>query len=199
MSFYTFPEIHRLGHQAVAEADNHVEDGDTAPLMLLEKHLLGTVPVSVDVFLIIGPADDLLVLGLVRLLALQGLKVSIQRCSEANFSEEGCTAPAIKQMLEQISLSRLVIFVPVSEQRMPRWLAWLLGFAEAKKEGGIGILPLLSSIAEQPVVDSIYAFYPLIIHIDPSDEMAVGSIYSHCELVCLSEFLVMPNSWRFAC
>ena len=196
MGFYTCPELHRLGYQVLSDVYGSRDADSTA---LLAEYVVGAEPCQVDVMVILGPSDDLLALGLVNLFKSRGLKVAIQHCSGTHFNEEGCTAPAIEQMVDQLNKSRLVIYAPVAEQRMPRWLAWLLGYAEAKKEGRIAILPLLWSMTDQFVVDSTYAFYPLIAHTDSVLGIGVPDDFKQCQLLRLSEFLAIPNSWHFAC
>ncbi len=195
MSFYTVPELYRLGREAISASSG---ESDADAKVLLAKHAHEAEQASMSIHLIMGPADDLLVLGLVQLFTAHGQKVSVNRCSRDNFREDGCTAPEIKQILAEVNQARMVVYVALAEQRMPRWLAWLLGHIENGKQGEIAILPVLNSATEQPVVDSIYAFYPLITHISPEDHSVSSSHVKHCELMRLTEFLAMPNTWNFA-
>lgn len=115
-----------------------------------------------DVFLSHSVDDADLVLGVMRLLQAQGLKVYVDWIVDKQLDRETVDKETAQILRERMKRSKSLIYVVTSNSSGSKWMPWELGFFDGYQPDQVAILPLMDSANESFRGQEYLGLYPLV-------------------------------------
>lgn len=183
MSYYSIPEVHQAARRALVQSGM-----DSVEALLQRVCEEAHDQDSFDVFLACGEGDATLLLGVKQLLEEQSLRVYTDRFSAQLLPQGHVGSARLTQQKRRMRQSRTLLLVTQCRPLLSEHVAWMLGFFDGYREGGVAILPLAKSCTLSPELPSLASHYPLVVYPDPL-------MQREQQMISLEDFLQLKRCW----
>lgn len=186
MSCYSIPEIHQAARRALEQSR-----GDNFEALLQGACEETSDKERFDVMLVSNAQDVSLLVGVKQLLEECSLRVYTDRFSAQVLPGQFVTLDRLGQQKRRMGQSRTLLLITVEEQVLTESIAWMLGYFDGLRDGGVAILPLVDSYMQSAAAGALTCSYPHLVHPDRLAGMQAEDVPA----VSLDDFIQFKRCW----